>query len=319
MEASFRPFVRFISGDQMQLLKDAANSSGGAWVRDALGDPELFFALRDERVDVYYRGRAIYSIDFSGGKVTPRTHVKYLILDDRDPYIKMQNGSFDYKHPYLQGVYQEKTSLRQMKAAARSFSGVESTGVFAAIKDDPLVVDVEVAFNRSSEVTEHDDLEAGRKQDRIDVVRLRRADDGFDLVFWEAKHFGNSELFNGKILNQLAAYERQLQSREDQLRTAFRNVCRFHQDLDQLRKRLGFQGVSDAHLETLHALASGKCPLNVVKEPSLFVFGFDNDQKEGRWKARKEHFEAVIGKERMRAIGNASEGFEPGGKKKGIL
>ncbi|MBX5195734.1 hypothetical protein HJB82_10410 [Rhizobium sp. NZLR10] len=317
MEASFRPFVRVISEKQMQLLRDAAASPQGAWLRDALGDTELFFALRDERIDVYYRGRAIYSIEFSGGKVTPRTHVKYLVLDDSDPYIRMLNGSFDYKRLHLQGVYQENVSLRQMKAAARSFSGVESMGVYAAINRDPFVIDVEVAFNRSSEVTEHDDLEAGRKQDRIDVVRLRKNGEAFDLVFWEAKHFSNSELFNDKILSQLAAYERQLQSREGQLLTGFRNVCRFHFDLGGLRKSLGCAGASDAHLETLQDLASGKIPLNVIRQPSLFVFGFDNDQKEGRWKARKEHFETVIGKKRLRAIGNASEGFEPGGKRKG--
>jgi hypothetical protein len=190
-------------------------------------------------------------------------------------------------------------------------------GVYDAIKDDPLVVDVEIAFNLSSEITEHEDLEAGRKQDRVDVVRLRPAGDGFDLVFWEAKHFSNPELFNNKILNQLAAYERQLRSREEQLLTAFQNVCRFHHDLDCLRKELGFDGASVAHSETLRDLACGKRSLNVIKEPSLFVFGFDNDQKGGRWTARRELIEAVIGKQRLRAVGNASNGFEPGAKKKG--
>lgn len=319
MEGSFRPFVRFISSHQMELIRKAAAAPEGAWLRDALSDPELFFALREERIDAYYRGRAIYSIDFSGDKVTPRTHVKYLVRDDSDPYIRMHNGTFDYRdRPYLQGDYQEKISLRQMKAAAKTFSGVESMGVYAAIKDDPFVIDVEVAFNRTSEVPEHDDVEAGRKQDRVDVVRLRKSENGFDLIFWEAKHFSNPELFNDKILNQLAAYERQLQSRDEQLLTAFRNVCRFHYELDQLRRSLNIDGPSDDYLEILDDLANGKRTLNVVKQPSLFVFGFDNDQKSGRWKARKEHFEAAIGKRRLRAIGNASEGFEPGGKKKGI-
>lgn len=312
MDASFRPFVRFISEKNMRLLEEAATGPEGAWLRDALGDPKLFFALRDERIDVYYRGRALYSIEFSGGRVIPKTHVKYLILDGGDQYIKMRNGSFDYKRPYLQGVYQEKVSLRQMKAAARTFSGVESIGVYDAINKDPFVIDVEVAFNRSSgSVTERDDLEAGRKQDRIDVVRLRKKSEGVDLVFWEAKHFSNSELFNDKILNQLAAYEKQLQAREDQLLTAFQNVCAFHVSLSRLRKNLGFDGASDVHLEMLEGLASGSLPLNVVKEPSLFVFGFDSDQKNGRWKARKQHIEAVIGKDkkRLRDVGNASEGF----------
>lgn len=319
MEATIKPFVRFISDDQMKQFQDAALApEEGAWLRDALADPELFFALRDERIDVYYRGRAIYSIDVSGGKVTARTHVKYLIRDDSDPYIRMNNGTFDYRsRPYLQSDYQEKVSLRQMKAAAKTFSGVESMGVYAAIKDDPFVIDVEVAFNRSTEVTEHEDLEAVRKQDRIDVVRLRRADDRYDLVFWEAKHFSNNELFNDKILSQLAAYEKQLISRQDQLLKAFRNICAFHRDLDRLRTDLGFEGTTETHLAILKGLADGDIPLNIVKSPSLFVFGFDNDQKGGRWKARREQIEAEIGKDRLRAIGNASEGFEPGGKKRG--
>ncbi|MGO6895425.1 hypothetical protein ACCT15_16290 [Rhizobium ruizarguesonis] len=46
-----------------------------------------------------------------------------------------------------------------------------------------------------------------------------------------------------------------MNSRED---TAFRNVCRFHHDLDCLRKDLGFEGASDEHLKTLSDKPSKK-------------------------------------------------------------
>lgn len=307
MDATIRPFARTINEAQMVLLRATAASSEGVWLREALGDSELFFTLRKERVDVYYRGQVIYSIDLKSARLTPRTHVKYLVVDGRDPYIKMQNGVFNYQHSHLQSEYKEGISLGQIKSAAGKYSTVESKGIYAVINRDPLVIDVEIAFNNNNEVAEHNPSASLRTQDRVDMVRLTPSKEGIDLVFWEAKHLSNKELFKEKIFDQLAAYARQLQSRQGELAAAFRNVCHFHRDLDRVRKGLGFAGASDSHLELLEGVASGRLPLRIVKEPSLFVFGFDNDQKEGRWKARRTQIEEVIGRERLRAVGNASD------------
>ncbi len=311
MEVTIRPFVRKISNESMELFVSTAAGGENAWLREALADPKLFFALRDERIDVYFRGQVIYSIDFKNKNVTPRTHVKYLILDGPDPRIKMQNGSFAYthKHLHLQDAYQGTATLEQIKRASERYSGDESKGIYKVINRDPLVVDVEIAFNASNEIAEHNAQERQRTQDRVDMVRLTPSGGGFDLVFWEAKHYSNPELFREDIFGQLSAYSRQLHSREDQLIAAFRNVCRFHHNLDRLRRSLGIVGASDNHTDILEGIASDKYSLRLVKEPSLFVFGFDNDQKNGRWKARKKQIEDVIGSKRLRAVGDPVDGL----------
>ncbi|MBA8835218.1 hypothetical protein ACCT15_34355 [Rhizobium ruizarguesonis] len=319
MDATIRPFIRQISEPHMAIFKATAASRAGTWLHEALADPELFFALRDERVDIYHLGQVIYSVELRDEKVTPRTHVKYLVMDGRDPYVRMKNGAFDYKDAHLQGSYQATASLEKIKRAASKFSGPESKGIYKVIDRDALVIDVEIAFNRSNEIAEHDTPATRRTQDRVDMVRLSPSEDGFDLVFWEAKHYSSKELFRDDIFNQLAAYAKQLQSREAQLISAFQNVCRFHRDLDQLRKSLGFAGASDSHIDMLEGLASGRHQLRIVKEPSLFVFGFDNDQKNGRWKVRKKQIEEVIGSERLRAVGNPADGLPSGANKKGAV
>ncbi len=309
MDATIKPFARHISDKQMELFKATAAQPEGAWLREALADPDLLFALRDGRVDVYFRGQVIYSIDIGTEKLAAFTHVKYLVLDGPAPYIKMQDGTFTYKRAHLHDVYRDGLSLGQIKSAAKAYAGAESKGIYKAIKRDPTVIDVEIAFTRSNDIAEHSSQEKERAQDRVDMVRLTRARDGYDLVFWEAKDYSNKDIFNDNIFTQLAAYARQLEMRASELNTAYRRVCQFHLDLDGLRNSLGFEGAAAAHLDMLKDVASERRPLRIVKEPSLFVFGFDNDQKNGRWKIRKQQIEAAIGSDRLRAVGNPNDGL----------
>ncbi|MBY3044836.1 hypothetical protein [Rhizobium leguminosarum] len=314
MDAPIKPFTRHISEKQMELLKATAARPDGAWLREALADPDLLFALRDGRVDVYFRGQVIYSIEFGTDKIATYTHVKYLLLDGTAPYIKMQDGTFAYKHAHLHDVYRDGVSLGQIKSAAKVYAGAESQGIYKAIKRDPSIIDVEIAFTRSNDIVEHSSQEKQRTQDRVDMVRLTPAGDGYDLVFWEAKDYSYKDVFNDKIFNQLTAYAKQLEIKATVLNEAYRNVCQFHLDLHRLRESLGFAGAAASQIEMLDNVARGRCPLRIVKKPSLFVFGFDNDQKNGRWKVRKQEIEAVIGGERLRAVGNPTDWLGSAGK-----
>ncbi|MDM9628464.1 hypothetical protein QTL95_21440 [Rhizobium sp. S152] len=314
MDVTIKPFARHISDKQMELFKATAAHPEGGWLREALADPDLFFGLRDGRVDVYFRGQVIYSIEIGTEKLATFTHVKYLVLDGPAPYIKMQDGTFTYKHAHLHDVYRDGVSLGQIKSAAKAYAGAESKGIYKAIKRDPSVIDVEIAFTRSNDIAEHSSQEQERTQDRVDMVRLTPARDGYDLIFWEAKDYSNKDLFNDNIFNQLAAYARQLGRRASELNTAYRRVCQFHLDLDGLRKSLGFQGASAAQFDMFTDVAGDRRPLRIITEPSLFVFGFDNDQKNGRWKVRKKSIEAVIGSDRLRAVGNPKDGLGSTGK-----
>ncbi|MGO8112680.1 hypothetical protein, partial [Rhizobium leguminosarum] len=65
--------------------------------------------------------------------------MKYLVLDGPVPYIKMQDGTFAYKHAHLHDVYRDGVSLGQSKSAAKGYAGAESQGIYKAIKRDPSI------------------------------------------------------------------------------------------------------------------------------------------------------------------------------------
>lgn len=307
-------FTRTISDKNMELLRKTALETAheGAWLRDALKDKELFFALRNDRVDVYYRGGAAYSIYFRDGKIIPETHVKYLVFGAR--YIRLTDGRFSYSpDQHMQTVYQEGTSLQQIKAAIKNYVGVEGKGVYEAIKGYPLVADVEIAFRRekNDEIDDERIEPSGhRRQDRIDVCLVQTDGGDLRLRFWEAKHFTNPELFSDDILTQLQGYEDQLVSRRMELLDAYRNVCRFNSDLAELRMSMGIDHARDSYADVWRDIADGRTPLVLDEKPSLLVFGFDNDQKNGRWAQREADLKRDLGPGRLRSIGVAKDAFK---------
>ncbi|WP_157814342.1 hypothetical protein [Rhizobium sullae] len=315
MDSTAWRFTRHISDVNMDLLERAVCGSEGAWLRDALRDRELFFGLRNDRIDVYHQGALIYRIDFSGDDVVAQTHVKYLMIDvPKSPYIPLRKSGFAYEpSAYMQGRYREGVSLQQIKKASTYYSGVENFGVYRAIKNDPLVVDVEVALVRddappADSLPETTEQRQGRKQDRIDIVRLEETAGGCALVFWEAKHYSNAQLFNGEIFEQLERYEDQILKREDQLLAAYRNVCEFYRRLALLRSEFGVVGTDNKFVERLQRLADGTVPLHVDKKPRLFAFGFDQAQKMSRWRDREGQLIKRLGPGRLRAIGKPDAG-----------
>ncbi|TPI59855.1 hypothetical protein FJ420_21340 [Mesorhizobium sp. B3-1-3] len=117
------PFARKLSPENFEILKALASASASEpnWFRDALDDPEVFFALRNNRVDAYSRGALIYRIDFRAGKAVPHTHVKYLIREPRNEraYIAMRGGAFDYDpQARMQTDYRPGQTLKEIKGAS---------------------------------------------------------------------------------------------------------------------------------------------------------------------------------------------------------
>lgn len=315
MDSAAWRFTRFINDEKIGLLETAVSGPDGAWLRDALKDRDLFFALRNDRIDVYHQGALIYRIDFSGDDIEAQTHVKYLMIDvPKSPYINLRKSDFAYEpSAYMQGRYREGVSLQQIKKAATYYSGMENFGVYRAIKDDPLVVDVEVALMRDNappadSVPTTTEQRQGRMQDRIDIVRLEEAAGGYALVFWEAKHYSNAQLFNDEVFEQLDRYEDQILKREAELLAAFRNVCAFNLRLARLRTELGVVGIDSEHVNRLQGLADGTVPLHVDKNPRLFAFGFDQAQKILRWRAREKQLIERLGLGRLKAIGRPKAG-----------
>lgn len=307
-------FKRQLGNEQWELFKSTAYDADGSWLRDALADERLFFALRNNRIDVYFSGALIFQISFGKAELSVQTHIKYLMRDKHEQsYVKLKGGRFQYEpSKSLQDVYTPGSSLLQMMAASSYYSGVENAGVYKAIIGDPLVLDVEISF--SSPDSDPDDSRpqpvekrVRRKQDRVDVVRLEQKSDEARLIFWEAKHYGNSQLFNDEILKQIERYETAIGVSRDDLVRAYREVCYFQARIARLRREFGLSNVGDEHLDWLASIASGETPLVIEERPSLFVFGFDQAQKT-RWQKREKELLEVLGQGRLRAIGTPENG-----------
>ena len=73
-------FHRGLSKSFLAALHDLTGSSTGQWWLDVLIHPDLKLAIRNEAIDVYHRGAAIFRIVPDGnGHVVARTHFKYLM------------------------------------------------------------------------------------------------------------------------------------------------------------------------------------------------------------------------------------------------
>lgn len=241
---------------------------------------EVFPAIRNEVIDFYHKGGRLFSYDKEGFK----THIKYASAYKKHPksYIteSMLRG--------LETIKNFTDGYNRIKENCSLYSGVESQGVskiyenysFASIKskNSPIVVlDIEVSF---------ESIDENRLQDRIDVLLFEKEENR--LIFCEAKHFSNSEIWaeeaeNIKVVKQIKRYASQLKDKQDQILAAYSNYIRTIKSLFQI----------------ILPEPDKICPI-----VPLIIFGFDRDQLKGRF---RELFREKIGDDiTYYPIGNVS-------------
>lgn len=101
-------------------------------------------------------------------------------------------------------------------------------------------------------------------QDRIDILLFNK--DSKILQFVEAKHFSNSEIWSRttpKVISQIKRYESQLLKRKNKILAEYI-------DYIKIINRIFGMELPD--------------PVEVDNNVTLLIFGFDNDQKNGRLK-----------------------------------
>ncbi|MFW7354580.1 MAG: hypothetical protein ACODTL_00870 [Brucella sp.] len=306
-------FRRFIKPENMEILQRLAAANDENWFKDALQDRDVFFALRDNRVDAYAKGALVHRIDFKNGKAIPHTHVKYLIKEPEKSrsYISLENEEFRYTPAEsMQTKYVPGETLKSIKAAALYYSppSSESYGVSSILAKNPNVIDIEFSLKQSSDesaeppvLSEASQSETGQqsKHDRIDIVQLEKSKDFYQLVFWEAKLYANSDLFSNKIIDQLDRYSQQIKRNEQAIIAAYRNVCQFQFDINSLRHH-------HFHNEYLKNIAERSVELKVDDKPRLAIFTYDGPQKT-RLKERLETLSNELGKRRIVHKGKSSE------------
>jgi hypothetical protein len=332
-------FRRRLSKDFLKALDHLINVPEGQWWRDVLAHPDLILAVRDDYLNVYYRGGSIFRIVYRDGEIIPESHVKYLVRQKQAYATLRPDASFNInpKELFWQ-AYQGRTTLNEMIAAASALAGSEKTGLHALVKANPKVIDVEVAFaspaaNRDESdeavIGSADDLDVltdpneeaatqkgpAWRQDRLDAATLAERDGDFWIVFHEAKHFANKELRAGNgrtppVVDQIIRYRRSLEQYAPDISRSYIELCQALVGLDNMRaKVLGSDkaGLSTL-LDPLIAKAATATALRVDPEPRLIVFGFDKDQRDGPvW----QHHYGRLTKEfglTVHAIGNPKNG-----------
>lgn len=270
--AEFRRGIR--NAGMVAALAELA--SRPSWWRDVLHDRSLIIGVRDDYLNVYWRGQSIFKVEMKQDRIVATTHPKYLLNPGLAGQVVLngENGTFGLESvDALTKIYVPGETLPRLKKAASLFAGVEKAGVQAIVSANSNVVDVEIAFP----------AEPGtRSVPRMDIATFDDADGTATLRFWEAKVLSNPELrVSGErnVVRQVETYRARLTQHAPEVIESYRIIA---------RNLLAFAYMSEdarSVVPAVRKVAEG-APLMLSAPPDvrLIVYGFDKDQRDGAWK-----------------------------------
>lgn len=273
-------FNRGLDDAFVDALNEEYDRDEKGWWRQLVDDADTFVAIRDNYVNVYYRGCNLLKLRWTSEAMEGEVHYKYLLRPDITPepeYVKVVDGKASLPAD-TSWLSNDMSDIASLKKAVQPYAGDEKTGVHDIVMANPNVIDVEIALPKDKDT-------AGAP--RLDFAALRPADEGTKIVFFEAKHFGNQELRakdgESKVIKQIKKYEKILQEKRGDIAESYRRVC---------SNLLCLHGVAE-HNEMLKSVAGS--PPEVDTEPVLVVFGFDQDQKDGaKWRPHRDNLKRSL-------------------------
>ncbi|HLO77401.1 MAG TPA: hypothetical protein VK196_13175 [Magnetospirillum sp.] len=279
-------FNRGISQHFVQRLN--AEYERGGWWRALASDRDLFVAIRDGYLNVYWNGNSLLKLSLDGDRLAGEVHYKYLLRPDgAKPYVPVENGMAHI--PDVANLFQADLSdVPALKRAAAPFAGDEKAGVHRIVLSNPNVLDVEIAFSVGPTG------EDGPLARRIDFAAWRPTSQGAEVVFYEAKQFSNAELrasgdAPAPVVGQINGYQELLARHRTEVERSYRTVC------GNLVALLGVHDRYAGAQDQMRQLATNDVPLKVDEAVRLVVFGFDSDQRDGAaWKPHREKLEKAL-------------------------
>ena len=303
MAAELATFDRGLDDDFVEALNREYAKDG--WWRRFVDDPELFVAIRDNRVNVYCRGCSLAELRLDAGEVVGRTHYKYLLRPSLNtPYVEFAEGAYRLPDKTQELLVESPDAVRALKKAARPYAGEEKTGVHRILRSNSNILDVEIAFGLPR--TQETDPAAPR----VDFAALRVVQGSGMVVFYEAKRFADHKALRAKkwsipkVVTQIDRYSTLLRDNAEKIAESYGRVC---------CNLLSLHGMSARHAER-HALLEyvSRKPLLIDTEPRLVVFGFDADQRNGAaWTPHRDRLLELLGKKRVLLKGK-SKSFRRG-------
>ncbi|MDW7711824.1 MAG: hypothetical protein SCH98_15265 [Deferrisomatales bacterium] len=297
-------FARGLGPDFVNVLNRAYQQK--TWWSSMLDDPDIYLGIRNRYLNLYYKGNSLVRLNCpSGTDLSGCIHYKYLVKPDASPYVTCINDNLVGTALGADYFLQSLTDPTLLKRATEPYAGVEKSGVHEILRSNWNVIDVEIG------ITDEDDAvdDASRPgAQRIDFAALVPAQGRVNLVFYEAKHFGNGELrANGDgtpmVLQQIEKYKELLSAKRSRVEEAYRTVC---SELARL------EGAPEDLKGLAKQVESGVVQFSLDPEPRLVIFGFDEDQKRGAvWGRHRKKLMNVLGS-RLLLKG------DPKGMRKGI-
>jgi len=281
VSANGATFKRGLDAEFMTELEILAKRP--SWFADVLDDPELVLGIRDNYLNVYWRGCSLFKIERNGKTLTSSTHPKYLIRPELSKAVAFDGGKFDVNgiNP-LTETYEVSETLDRMKRAARVYAGDEKTGVHAVIRNaENNVVDTEVTFDREDN--------ASQSTQRVDIANFEEGESSTRLLFWEAKLFTNKELWakgenDPPVIEQVTRYRDKLQQHRDEVLQSYRKVAENLVEIGRWNGEIRKPG------KLVEEVANG-APLVLDETPfvGLVVFEFDAAQRDNdRWRKNRD-------------------------------
>ena len=235
-------------------------------------DQNVFLAIRNNQIDFYHKGGRLFCFDRNGFK----THLKYasvITANGRDYLTESELSGYRLASDF-------ETNYQRIKENCSNYSGIEASGVSDLYhkhsylsSSNVVVLDIEVSF---------ESLDEQKKQDRIDILLYNK--DSQTLQFVEAKHYSNKEIWSKptpEVISQIERYESQIAERKSEILTEYSEYTR-----------------------TLNRILNISLPepTDIEDKVTLLIFGFDNDQKNGRLK------KLITGKTEYSGVKNYSIG-----------
>jgi len=172
-------FRRGLSQPFVDALRDEYEKDG--WWRGMADHPDLFLAIRDDSLNLYYKGNSVLQLAYARDRLVGRTHYKYVLNpSEKAPYVHWVDGRMD-REKSRPSLIENLDDPGAIVRASEPYVGEEKEGVHGIVQANPNVVDVEIALG-----SEHLCLDFAAFQ--------RKADGGVELRFFEAKLFGNKDL-----------------------------------------------------------------------------------------------------------------------------
>lgn len=214
-------------------LNELYNDKSSFW-HMMINDKELFIAIRNKYLNVYYKGQSICRLYYKS-IIRGATHKKYLGIDEPG-YFYAENGKFLNENSEIKSL----AEISQLKANITKHVGNEKNESYTEILNNEIcILDVEIAFvsPRVDELIK----KSKYKISSIDYLALERDRYGEQLlVFYEAKHFTNSEIrsrMEPKVIKQMKRYKQVLHDHKDEITSSYELVTKNLLDLHILNKR----------------------------------------------------------------------------------